>query len=149
MIRVFAQEEITKRRRHLWQEAIALVKEIKGEEGKALLVEAYHLQQRGVVTSIEESLAWLVSPEGDRFHFAHSLKKFQPALSEVRITEIYDRATANQLNIFRDFQYQAYNPDDALSALNAAVILDDNMDSIPEDFREHVQTLIKVAQRSI
>jgi hypothetical protein len=149
MIRVFAQEEITKRRRHLWLEAIALVKEIKGEEAKALLVEAYHLQQRGVVTSIEESLSWLVSPEGDRFHFAQSLKKFQPALSEAQITEIYDRATANQLNIFRDFQYQAYNPDDALSALNAAVILDDNMDSIPEDFQDHVRTLIKVAQRSI
>lgn len=147
MIRVLAQEEISKRRKALWQEAVSLVKDIKGEEGKELLVEAYRIQQRTVVTSIEESLAWLVSPEGDRFHFAHSIKKLQPSLSEEKITEIYDRATALQLNTFREFQYLAYNPEGVESILAAALRLKADFDLIPEELQEHVQTLIDSASR--
>lgn len=148
-IRILAQEEIAKRRRSLWKEAIDLVKEIKGEEGKALLVEAYQIQQRTVVTSIEESLAWLVSPEGDRFHFAQSIKRFQPSLSEDKITEVYDHCTASQLNTFRDFQYLAYNPDMVESALGAAAFLDNNSELIPEEILDHVQVLIDHVKRMV
>lgn len=149
MIRVLAQEEISKRRKALWQEAVSLVKDIKGEEGKELLVEAYRIQQRTVVTSIEESLAWLVSPEGDRFHFAQSIKKYQPALSETQITDIYDRATASQLNTFREFQYLAYNPDGVESTIIAARRLQADFDLIPEELQEHVQALIDSATRIV
>lgn len=149
MIRVLAQEEISRRRKTLWQEAIALVKEIKGEEAKELLVEAYRIQQRAVVSSIEECLAWLVSPEGDRFHFSQSLKKFQPSLTNEQITEIYDRATASQLNDFRDFQYIAYNPEAVESAALSAARVNDNLDLFPEEFLEDLEILIRYAQRMV
>lgn len=149
MVRVMAQEEISKRRRALWTEAISIVKDVKGDEGKELLVEAYRIQQRTVVSSIEECLAWLVSPEGDRFHFVQSAKKFQPSLSEEKLTEIYDRATASQLNTFREFQYLAYNPDGVESALLAASHLSENLYDIPEDLQPYVETLIKATQRIV
>lgn len=147
MVRVLAQEEITKRRRALWDEAVALAKDCPGDATKDLLLEAYRIQQRTVVTTIEESLTWLVSPEGDQFHFGLSIKKLNPSLSDDKIEELYDRATAGQLNVFREFQFDAYNPDNIQSALVAAAYLEVHPEEVPEDIKEHVDALIAMAKR--
>lgn len=149
MVRVLAQEEIAKRRKALWQEAVQLAKDLPGETGKDLLLEAYRIQQRTVVTTIEESLAWLVSPEGDKFHFAMAIRKLQPTLTDTKISEIYDRATAAQLNLFREFQYLAYNPEGCESAIVACAYLEANPDLIPETIVEHVSALMAMAKRIV